>query len=114
MGANASRRFTDTPWERRVRPRQNLGRRRTDDLEHRRAVMAVARLGLAVKIGVAIALTAAVGSTFIAWRAHLVSTPIALLIVLVVTVPWAIAHHLASRSRSADPFAHVDRRIWLP
>jgi hypothetical protein len=94
--------------------RKNLGRRRTDTVEQRRAMMAVVRLRVAVKIGVAIALTAALGATFIAWWAHLVPTPIALLIVLVVTVPWAIAHHLASRSRSADPFAHVDRRIWLP
>jgi hypothetical protein len=74
----------------------------------------MARLGLAVKIGVGVALVAAVGATFIAWRAHLLSTPIAILIVVVVVVPWAIAHRLESRSRASDPFAHVDRRIWLP
>jgi hypothetical protein len=103
-----------TSWERRVGQRPNLGRRRTDTIEHRRAAVTLARLGVAVKIGVAIALFAAVGATLIAWRARLVSTPIALLIVLVVAGPWAIAHRLVSRSRSADPFAHVDRRIWLP
>lgn len=74
----------------------------------------MARLGLAVKIGVGIALVAAVGATFIAWRAHLLSTPMAILVVAVIAVPWAIAHRLVTRSRSSDPFAHVDRRIWLP
>lgn len=103
-----------TSWERRVGQRQNLGRRRTDTVEHRRAVMAVVRLRLAVKIGVAVALVAALGATFIAWRADLFSTPIAILVVLAVAVPWAIVQRLASRSRSSDPFAHVDRRIWLP
>ena len=103
-----------TSWERRVSQRQNLGRRRTDTIEHRRAAVTVARLGLAVKIGVAIALFAAAGATFIAWRAHLLSTPIAIGVVLSLVVPWAIAHRLASKSRSSDPFAHVDRRIWLP
>jgi uncharacterized membrane protein (DUF441 family) len=97
-----------------VGQRQNLGRRRTDTIEHRRAALTLARLGLAVRIGVAIALVAAMGATFIAWRAHLLSTPLAIGVVLAMAVPWAIAHRLVSRSRSNDPFAHVDRRIWLP
>jgi hypothetical protein len=91
-----------------------MGRRRTDHLEHRRTAQALSRLVVAVKIGVLIALIAAIGATFFAWRAHLLSTPIAILVVLVVAVPWAMAHRLASRSRAPDPFAHVDRKIWLP
>jgi hypothetical protein len=74
----------------------------------------MARLGLAVKLVVSIVLVAALGATFIAWRADLLSTPIAILVVVVVVVPWAIVHRLVSRSRSSDVFAHVDRRIWLP
>ena len=69
---------------------------------------------IAVKVGVLIALVAAIGATFFAWRAHLLSTPIAISVVLVVAVPWAFAHRLASRSRAPDPFAHVDQKIWLP
>lgn len=114
MGTDPPPRFTGTSWDRRVGQAQNLGRRRTDNLEQRRTAQAVARLGVAVKIGVTIALLTALGATFIAWRAHLLSTPIAILVGLMVAVPWAIAHRLASRSRSSDPFAHVDRKIWLP
>lgn len=94
--------------------RKNLGRRRTDTVEQRRAMMAVVRLRVAVKIAVAVALLASVGATFVAWRAGLVPAPIAILVVLMVAVPWAIVHRLVPRSRSNDPFAHVDRRIWLP
>ena len=94
--------------------RKNLGRRRTDTVEQRRAMMAVVRLRVAVKIAVAVALLSSVGATFVAWRAGLVPTPIAILVVLMVAVPWAIVHLLVSRSPSSDPFAHVDRRIWLP
>jgi hypothetical protein len=117
MGTDPPPRFSGTSWDRRVAQSQNLGRRRTDNLEQRRtaqAAQAVIRLGLAVKIAVTIAVVAAGGATFIAWRAHLLSTLAAILVVLVVAVPWAIAHSLVSRSRSSDPFAHVDRKIWLP
>lgn len=107
-------RFAGTLWERRVGQSPNLGRRRTDNVEHRRAARTVTRLALAVKFGVTVALVAGIGVTVIAWRAHLLSTPIAILVVVVVVVPWAIAHRLVSRSRSSDHFAHVDRRIWLP
>jgi hypothetical protein len=109
-------RFASTrgSWDRRVRERQNPGRRRTDNPEQRRTARVVARLGLAVKIGVSIALVAAIGATVVAWRANVLSGPVAVLVVLAVTVPWAVAQRLASRSRPSIPFPQVDRRIWLP
>ena len=114
MGTDPSPRFAGTAWDRRVGQSQNLGRRRTDNVDQRRTAQAVARLGLAVKLGVTVALVAAAGATFIGWRVHLLSTPIAILVVVVVGGPWAVAHRLVSRSRSSDPFDHVDRKIWLP
>jgi hypothetical protein len=105
---------TRNSWDRRVSERQNPGRRRTDNVEQRRTAQAVARLGVAVKIGVTIALVAAIGATVIAWRARVLSGPVAILVVLVVIVPWAVAHRLATRSRPSIPFPQVDRRISLP
>jgi hypothetical protein len=117
MDTDPSPRYAGTSWDRRVSQRQNPGRRRTDHVEQRRrnqAAQALIRLGFAVKIALTLALMAALGATFIAWRAHLLSTPVAIVVGLVIAVPWAVANRLASRSRSSDPFAHVDRKIWLP
>jgi hypothetical protein len=114
MARASSRRYTDNSWDRRVSPNQNLGLRRTDNPEQRRTAQAVTQLGLAVKIGVSIALVAAIGATVIAWRARVLSGPVAILVVLALTVPWAVAHRLASRSRPSTPFPQVDRRISLP
>jgi hypothetical protein len=114
MGTDSPSRFHAWSWDRRVSQGQNMGRRRTDHLEHRRTAQALSRLVIAVKLGVLIALMAAIGATFFAWRAHLLSTPIAISVVVMVAVPWAFAHRLASRSRAPDPFAHVDQKIWLP
>jgi hypothetical protein len=109
-----SRQNVRSAWDRRVGQGTNLGRRRTDHLEHRRTAQALGRLVVAVKIGVLIAGVAAVGATFFAWRAKLLSTPIAVLVALAVVITWAVAHRLASRSRAPDPFPHVDKKIWLP
>jgi hypothetical protein len=75
---------------------------------------AVKRLGAAVRVGMTLALIAAIGASVVAWRTHLLPGPLAILMVLCFAVPWAVAHRMVSRSRRSDPFPHVDRRITLP
>jgi hypothetical protein len=112
MATDFSPRSGGNAWDRRVSEGENFGRRRTDTAESRQAAEALVHLGLAVRIGVTIALVAAIGATIVAWRVDLLSAPAAMLAIMAFAVSWAIAYRFASGPPRA--LLQVDRRIWLP
>jgi hypothetical protein len=114
MATDFSPRSGGNAWDRRVSEGENLGRRRADSEESKEAAETLAQLCVAVRIGVTVALAAAIGATIIAWWTSLLSAPAAMLVIVAVTVPWAIAYRLASGPSRRPLDSQVDLRIRLP